>query len=73
MTNVLEYLTQTNNNCNSCRGGPPTNNLTYGIAYTGATRNYIKVDTPCSNKVKRTQVMQVILPDGSLMQATHKA
>ena len=64
ITNVLEYLKQTNNNCNNCRGNPPNNNPTYGIADTGATQNYIKVDTPCSNKVKTSEGLQVIIPDG---------
>ena len=45
----------------------------YGIADTGATQKYIKLDTPCINKVKTTQGLRVILPDGSLMQATEKA
>ena len=73
ITNVLEYLKQTNNNCNNCRWNPPNNNHTYGIADTGATQNYIKVYTPCSDKVKTRQGSQVILPDVSLVQATHKA
>ena len=72
-TNVLEYIKHTNNNCNNCRGKPPNNNPTYGIADTGATQNYTKVDTPRSNKIKTSQGPQVILPDGSIMQATHKA
>ena len=73
ITNVLEYLKHTNNNCNNCRGNQPNNNPTYGIADTGDTQNYIKLDTPCSNKVKNSQGPQVILPYGSLTQATHKA
>ena len=43
----------------------------YGILGTGATQNYIKIDMPCANKVKTMQVTQVLLPDESLMQATH--
>ena len=39
ITNVLEYLTQTNNYCNNFWGKQPTNNPTYVIAYTGATQN----------------------------------
>ena len=45
----------------------------YGISDTGATQNYIKVDTPCENKVNTTQGPQVLLPYGSLMQAIHRA
>ena len=44
----------------------------YGIEYTSATQNYIKVDTPCVNKIKIQQGPRVILPDGSLVQAIHK-
>ena len=72
-TNVLEYIKHINNICNKCRGNPPNNNPTYGIADTGATQNYTKVDTPRSNKIKTSQGPRVILPDGSIMQATHKA
>ena len=39
ITNALESLTQTNNDCNHCRGNPPTNNPMYGISDTGATQN----------------------------------
>ena len=45
----------------------------YVISDTCATKKYIKADTPCSNKVKTPQGPRVILTDGSLMQATHKA
>ena len=45
----------------------------YSIADTGATQNYIKVDTPCINKFKTHQVPQVILTDGRRMQAKHKS
>ena len=72
-TNVLESLTYTKNNCNDYRGNPSNNNPKYGIAYTGATQKYIKVETPCRNKFKTTQGPWVILPYGRLMQATHKA
>ena len=44
----------------------------YGIADTGATQKYIKVDAPCRNIVKTHQIPRVILPYGSLMKATHK-
>ena len=71
ITNILEYLIHTNKNCNGCIRKPPQNNPTYGIVDTGATKNYIKVDTPFSNKFKTTQVPQVILPYGSLIQTTH--
>ena len=73
ITNVLEYLKHTNNNCNKCRGNPPKNNPTYGISDTGTTKNYIKVDTPSSNKIKTSQEPWVILTYGSIMQETHKA
>ena len=65
---VLESLTQTTSECNNCIGNSPTNNPTHGIADTGATQNYIKVDRPYINKVKTNQGPQVILPDGSLGQ-----
>ena len=45
----------------------------YVIADTGATQKYIKVETSCVNKFKIHQGPQVILPDASLMQATHRA
>ena len=35
---------------NTCSGYPPTNLENYGIDNTGATQNYIKVNTPFSNK-----------------------
>ena len=72
ITNVPEYLKHNNNNRKKCRWKPPKNNPTYGIADTSATQNYIKVGTPCSNKVKTSQGPRVVLPDGSIMQATHK-
>ena len=64
-------LTQNNNECNNCRGNSPTYNPTYGFTDNGAIQKHIKVDTPCVNKVKTQQGLQVILPYGSLMQATH--
>ena len=45
----------------------------YVISDTGATKNYIKVDTPCVNKFKTQKGSRLILPDGSFMQATYKA
>ena len=71
--NILEKLTHTNNNCSKRRGNPPKINPTYIIADTGATQNYIKVETPYKIKVKTTHGPQVILPYRRLMQATHKA
>ena len=44
----------------------------YVIADTGATKNYTKVDTPCENKCKTTQGPRLLLPDGSLVQETHR-
>ena len=73
ITNVLEYLKQTNNSCKNCRGNPTNNNPTYVISDTGATQNYIKLYTPSSNKVNNTQGPRVILSDVNLMQANHKA
>ena len=73
ITNILEYLKQSNNNCNNCRGNPQNNNPMHGISHTGATPNYTKVDTPYSKTFKTSQGPRVILPDGRLMQATHKA
>ena len=70
---VLEYLSQNTNECNNCRGNPPTYKPTYGIAYTDATQKYIKVDMSCINKVKTHQGLRVILLDVSLMQENHKA
>ena len=72
-TTVLESVIQKTNECNNCRWNPPIYNHNNGIADTGATQNYIKVDTSCINKVKTHQGPRVILPDGSLMQATNKA
>ena len=72
-TNILEYIEYTNNNCKNCRGNPPNNNPKYGISDTGDTQNYIKVDTPCRNRIKTSQGTRVILPDGRIMQATYKA
>ena len=73
ISNVLEHLKHTNNNCNTCRGNTPKNNPTYVIVDTGDTQNYIKVDTPCSNKSKTSQGPRVILPDLRIMQETHKS
>ena len=44
----------------------------YGISETGATQNYIKVNTNDLNKVKTNQGPRLILPDKSIMKATHK-
>ena len=54
-TKVSSSLIQNPNERNNFRGNPHTNNPTYRISDTGATQNYIKVDTPCENKVKTTQ------------------
>ena len=72
-TTVLELLTQNTNEYNNCRGKPPNYNPLYGIVETRETQKYIKVNLPYVNKVKTQQGTQVILPDGSLMQATQKA
>ena len=72
-TTVLESVIQKTNECNNCRWNPPIYNHNNGIADTGATQNYIKVDTSCITKVKTHQGPRVILPDGSLTQATNKA
>ena len=72
-TNVLEYIKHINNICNKCRGNPPNNNPTYGIADICATQNHIKVDTPCGNKIMTSQGPRVILIYGSIIQATYKA
>ena len=65
-------LTQNNNECNNCRGNSPTYNPTYGFTDTGAIQKHIKVDTPCVNKVKTQQGLQVILPYGSPIQDNHR-
>ena len=45
----------------------------YGIADTGPTKNYTKVDTSCVNKFKTHQGPRVILQCESLIRTTHKA
>ena len=45
----------------------------YVIADTGATQKYIKGYTPCVKKVKTKKGLQLILPDGSIIQINHKA
>ena len=60
------------NKCNNCIGNPPTNNPMYVLTETGATQNYIKLYTPCENKSKTKKGPQVLLPYGSLIQATHR-
>ena len=45
----------------------------YVISYTDAKQKYIKVYTTCSEKFKTYQGLRIILPYGSLMQATYKA
>ena len=45
----------------------------YGIADTITTQSYIKLDTPCVNKVNKHQGTQVILPDASPVKVTHKS
>ena len=72
-TKVSENLIQNTNECNNCRSKPPTNNPMYNIADTSTMQNYIKVYIPCENTVKTTQGPQVLLSDGSIMPATHKA
>ena len=72
-TKVSENLIQNINERNSCRENPLTNNPVYSTTDKGAKQKYIKVDTPWKNKVKTTQVPQVILPYGSLVQSTYRA
>ena len=55
---------------NTCSGNPPNNLDTYDISKTGATQNYIKFSTPCSNNTAAENSLQVILLYGSFMQAT---
>ena len=55
-----------------CNGNPSTNLEEYGIADTGATQSYIRVNTPCSNKQKIIDVPQVILSEGSIIRATKR-
>ena len=49
------------------------NNPIYRISDMGATQKYIKVNTPCAKKVKTTIGPKALLPDGRLVQATHRA
>ena len=56
----------------TCRGYPKTEIDNYGIAATQANHNYIRTSTPYRNKQPITNTPQVILPDGSLMQDTHR-
>ena len=44
----------------------------YGIADKGATKNYIKVQIPCTNKFQIFRGTHVLLPDGIIIQDTHK-
>ena len=67
---ILANFSQTKN---KCRGNPPTNLEQYNIADTGASQNYIRVNTPCRNKQLITNVPKVILPDGIIMKDTHRS
>ena len=69
----LEHLANFSKTKTKCSGKPPTNLEQYGIADTGSTQKYIRLNTPCSNNKKISNSPQVILPDGSIMQATHRA
>ena len=69
----LEHLESFSKTKTTCSGNPPTNLDQYGIAKTGETQNYIRVNIPCSNKKKISNGPQVILPDGRIMQANHRA
>ena len=71
-TKVSGYLIHNTNKCNNCRWIPTTKDSMYWILDTGATKSYIKVDTPCTDKFKTIQIPRVLLPDGSLMQATYR-
>ena len=53
-------------------GNPPPNLDKYGIANTGETKNYTRVNTPCSNNKQISNGSPVILPDSRMMQATHR-
>ena len=44
----------------------------YSIIDTSVTKNYIKVDTLCENKVKTKRGPQLLPPYGSLTKATHR-
>ena len=71
-TKVSEIFIQNTNECNNCRGNPPTNNHIHVILDTGPTKNYIKVDTTCENKVKKIQGPRVLLPYIILTKANHR-
>ena len=43
----LDFLRRTKN---TCSGYAPNNLEKYGIVGTGATQNFIRINTPCSNK-----------------------
>ena len=69
----LEYLANFSKTKTTWSGKPPTNLDQYGIANTGATQNYIRLNTPCINNQKISNALGVIITDSSIMQATHRA
>ena len=50
--NVAHNLNETRNKIINCMGNPPYPNHTYSIADIDVTHKYIKVNTPCNNRVK---------------------
>ena len=71
-TKVKLNFKQKTDKCNNCRGKPPINNHLYCISDTVATQNYIKFHTSCINKFNVSIGPQVLLPDGSPIQETHR-
>ena len=70
-TNVVNTLTSTTLNCNNFIGNPYKHHHAYVIVDTGATQKYIRSQTICTKKVNISNIPQVLLPYGSVMQATH--
>ena len=69
----LENLTLFSKTKTACSVNPPTNLEQYGIDNTGATQNYIRVNTLWIKNQPIKNYPQVILPDGNIMQTTHRA
>ena len=57
---------------NTSSVNPPNNLDDNGKANTGATQNYIKVSTPCSNNNYVYNLHQLVSPEGRLIHATYQ-
>ena len=69
---VTNTLTSINLACNNYSSNRPNNHHAYGTAKTWATQNCIRVQNWCTNKVQLSYLPQVLLPDVSVMQGTHR-